>query len=628
MFTTRIWSSLLSQYNVESNNGIEVKRLNLMVGINNSGKSKFIRTLFFSDKKQLLIKNDSQGLTSQEINSLKGILEMYTNLLGDTAKQDRILKMLSGKINSIEEVSKNFEAISSALNNSHNKTFSISDREYISGDNLKSLREKISEISQEKKTLNPAYYIPILRGMRPLAKENSDKKEFSTKVDSYKDRTFHDYFNNSNIQTPEFRNNNHDRLIVTGLELYENFADMLLGEPHERETIRQYEEKLSKHFFENQQISIIPKRKTDTIDIKIGDEKQFPIYNLGDGLQQIIIITSAAFLEKRSSMFYIEEPENNLHPGFLRQLAKFLLDETDHQYFITTHSNHLLDLAEFRRSDVSIHKFKKNTAEDGSASFHVTPLDDERGLLTELGVHPSSVYLANCTIWVEGITDRLYLRAYMKKYIDELTDEDEKAQLRTFMENYHYAFVEYQGSNLSHWNFDDPDVDGGESQGLSALKTSANAFLIVDRDISSKRDRLEKLQQQMGDSLYATPGKEIENMLPREILINTAQSRFSKMKEKTKENLDIAQIDEKLSDYADKSLGIGYYLDKALGLKGKGKNIRQVFADNSSTVKNKVEFCRQAISEMEDNNDWQLTDELSKLCKTLFDHIKHYNQGI
>ncbi len=48
----------------------------------------------------------------------------------------------------------------------------------------------------------------------------------------------------------------------------------------------------------------------------------------------------------------------------------------------------------------------------------------------------------------------------MKKYIDSLDKEKPgKKTLYGYLENYHYAFIEYQGSNLVHWDFADDDVD-------------------------------------------------------------------------------------------------------------------------------------------------------------------------
>lgn len=629
----RIWSENLSDYVTDDQSfemsSIEVKKINLFVGINNSGKSRLIRKLFSTEKEKFLESISKQyNLKENEIKILIATIEKTDEIFSFNQDKKEPLKYLNKKPHTNEGGREIISTIANKINSQiYNRYFL--NRLNIEHSDYNSLQEKMKPPLNIKKPSKNFHYIPIMRGMRPLAKdERNEKLKFSTEIDSYKNRTEYDYFKNIVSQSPSFRQKDTKRAITTGLGLYEKFADMLLGEPEDREAVKKYETMLSKHFFENQQISIIPKRKTDTIDIKIGDENQFPIYDLGDGLQQIIIITSAAYLEQQESMFFIEEPENNLHPGYLRQLTKFLLDETPHQYFITTHSNHLLDLAEFRSDDVIIHKIRKTLNTDGKSQFRISRVDQDRELLTELGVHPSSVYLANCTIWVEGITDRLYLRAYMKKYIMELQGNEEKTRLQKFMENYHYAFVEYQGGNLTHWNFDDPNIDGGETQGLSALKTSANAFLIVDRDISTKADRLPQLQEQLQDSLYITPGKEIENMLPRSTLIATAKKLFSNMKKDT-DDFDINSIDQISENYPVTKEGIGYYLDKTLGLDGKGKDKPKIFAADSGTISQKVKFCNTAVALMNDSDtDWELTEDLKSLCKKIFAHIDSHNQGI
>ena len=216
--------------------------------------------------------------------------------------------------------------------------------------------------------------------------------------------------------------------IITGESLYHELKEHLLGEPEQREIIRKYEEKLSQYFFDNETITLIPKHDQDVVNIKIGSDKQFPISELGDGLQQVIILTYEAFIKKdETHAFFIEEPELHMHAGMVRQLMNFYLNETKHYYFFTTHSNHLLDMAD-ESDQVIIQKFvkqPKKNPKDGF-DFKIYRCDRDRDLLASLGVKPSSVYLANCTIWVEGITDRLYITKYMEKYLVELKNSDEE----------------------------------------------------------------------------------------------------------------------------------------------------------------------------------------------------------
>lgn len=88
-----------------------------------------------------------------------------------------------------------------------------------------------------------------------------------------------------------------------------------------------------------------------------------------------------------------------MHAGMVRQLMNFYLNETPHYYFFTTHSNYLLDMAD-ESDQVMIQKFVKQPKVDSSNEFEfkIYRCDRDRDLLASLGVHPSSVYLANRTI--------------------------------------------------------------------------------------------------------------------------------------------------------------------------------------------------------------------------------------
>jgi predicted ATP-dependent endonuclease of OLD family len=373
------------------------------------------------------------------------------------------------------------------------------------------------------------------------------------------------------------------------------------------------------HFFEGKEIALIPEYYSDTVAFKIGDEDQFPIYHLGDGLQQIIIITSATYLETEPSMFFIEEPEINLHPGMLRKLIHFLIDHTPHQYFITTHSNHLIDFYNYS-DQVTVHRLKKKV-KDGKTTFTIHDCKQDKDILQELGVLNTSVYLANSTIWVEGITDRLYLKAYMQKYLSTLP-KDHKWQ--NYSEHIHYAFVEYQGGTLGHWDFNDDDE---ANDSLKALKLCATPFLIADGDIRDKGTRHQTLVEQLGNNLFITEGKEFENMLPEIVLKETAQYFFNNSKKaKTLKPDNLENI--KYSEYFGSQEGIGKYLDNLIG------STNQVFSEDSGTIRRKVEFCNKACEYMNKKDDitgeyvnqWELTDELKSLCEKIFTHIDENNK--
>ena len=82
--------------------------------------------------------------------------------------------------------------------------------------------------------------------------------------------------------------------------------------------------------------------KGDTILVHM-DGKALPLSSLGTGIHEVIILASAATLLQRN-VVCMEEPELHLNPILQKKLMRYLLQHTDNQYFITTHSAAIMDL--------------------------------------------------------------------------------------------------------------------------------------------------------------------------------------------------------------------------------------------------------------------------------------------
>ncbi|MGF6595276.1 AAA family ATPase [Pseudomonas sp. 2835] len=609
-----VWSKKLKGYksDADGHNQLRIARLTLLIGPNNSGKSRLLRTIFSSGNSDLYISLGEELIEGFE--RCKGFLDfLKSNPKITNFESWPFINMVRGELMLVDSVHAQMTLFTKFMTEVYNENLVVTGgqgatafhslRRLLSSDHsLKSevsdssakLSQKVAEITSSKR-----YYIPILRGMRPLSDAD----------DVFLERTIKDYFPD---KLP------HGLSIVTGFDLYQLLVKFLLGQPADRQRVRDYEKIIGHEFFGGAEITLIPEYGKDTVSVKIGEDDQFSIYDLGDGMQQVIIITSAAFLETGSAKFFIEEPEACLHPGLLRKLALFLLNHTEHQYFATTHSNHLLDLAEVDRRVLIYKVAKANARKD--AQFEVQECTRDRALLAELGVLASSVYLSNSTIWVEGITDRLYLGVFLKKYITDLESTEDKIKLEGLLENYHYTFVEYQGGTLGHWSFDE-----GEDQRLQASRLCASAFLISDGDIAGKGGRAQELVKQLGARFYIMGCKEIENLIPRNIIILTARSIFSRKWSKTTQGLSIEDLSTLATKIEHSNKGIGFHLDKSLGLPGKGKAVRRVFADESGTINDKVKFCLAAIDQM-DSNEWSLTPQLKELCEKIFNHILTENK--
>lgn len=77
------------------------------------------------------------------------------------------------------------------------------------------------------------------------------------------------------------------------------------------------------------------------VQVKIG-AKTRRLEELGSGIYEVIFLAAAATLHS-NRVVCIEEPEIHVHPTWQRKLVELLL-ETSNQYFISTHSAHIMDI--------------------------------------------------------------------------------------------------------------------------------------------------------------------------------------------------------------------------------------------------------------------------------------------
>lgn len=87
-----------------------------------------------------------------------------------------------------------------------------------------------------------------------------------------------------------------------------------------------------------------------------------------------------------------------------------------------------------------------------------------------------------------------------------------------FRENIDYAFIEYGGNNIVHFNF---DPENHEDQ-INARYISNHIFLIADNDNTregaQKAARKEHLREVLGERFYELPVVEVENLLPQKAI--------------------------------------------------------------------------------------------------------------
>ena len=470
--------------------------------------------------------------------------------------------------------------------------------------------------------------------MRPPGAAKDSHKEEQQIYDCFAQRAVNDYFSHIRSDDPlpasaqpaqlfgvqidaGYHYLKHENLsLCSGLGIYSDLQSRLLSpEQARRDSVALFQDFLSREFFGGESVILVPALKNadgsanDVVYIKIGAESERPIHDLGDGMQSLIICTYPIVTETQpGSLFFLEEPDLCMHPSLQRAFLDVLKShhrEKGHQFFITTHSNHLLDLVD-DADLVSVFSFSAICkAEKGAVSqpgspprFRIRAADrGDRELLAQLGVRPSATFLSNATIWVEGVSDASYLRAYMEAFVHYLglrggdAWKGAVARLRQYKEDLHYAFVEYSGANLEHYNFEGSegssscDQNGAtaslESDSVSprngrrtdVASLCATALVIADGDIAdphSKGDRLDRFLRQLGDRLIVLPGKEIENLIPESLVrqqvhADHGSGRRGNVNEDRIERIRYSEYARSSSDSSVR-IGLGAYLGETLSI--------------------------------------------------------------
>ena len=643
-----------------------LSKINIFIGENNSGKSRFLRLLVSNE---LDFKPDNNEI--EEINV--ALSKLRDKKIGE---QEQLITGLDPNLHfqnieflrtntylkiheAIEELGKTMEIQAKTIE--ENEKEGNEEYEYFQEiqihDYAEGMLTDIKELLSDDQIYKPfkKIYIPILRGVRPLnygnSLKSSDDKSF--KEDVYKLRTIEDYFEESDIDISTSFEEPGDVNIFTGLETFDIIFNLLNGKRKQRKIVERLKE-LMAIFFNVEKVEIISNPKDNgIITVKIGDEIENHIYDLGDGIQSVIIILLSLLLcndetkENENILVFIEEPEQLLHPGFQRKLIEVLLnceDFSNFQFFFTSHSNHFLDIT-LDYDDVSIFTIKKQfddiKDDDKIPKFLIENLSyGNTNALELLGVRNSSVFLSNSTIWVEGITDRYYIKKYFDIYQNYLKKKakEHKIPFKQFREDYHYSYVEYAGNNITHWSFLDNENDLDEKEKIYVKRLCGKVFLISDNDnarvipenyekdiesnFSEKEIRFKKLKDYLGNRFHLLESKEIENILSKEVLIEVIKdfekksgankkdlSELNKLKKNTKFNE---------SRYSNKNLG--EFIDDEI-LKDNRKRVASYKKGN--TISEKQKFCQRAVNHINTYED--LSKEAIILCDEIYQFIAYTN---
>ncbi|MFI1770671.1 AAA family ATPase [Thalassobellus citreus] len=598
-------------HKTRSRNIGEFKKVNLFVGANNSGKSRFLRGLIKSEFNFIFLSNSNISLQEQ----FKDYQEDYPLAINKVVNSER--GFISKTFNSIQNDNPYFNLIENYQNyqiyfEEFKKNMILAKSKYINavGTKKESLRFQIEHLTKVQE---------LIRNLDFIRKSRSNTKNYIPILRTIQEN---DHLQNGNIKETIKKNYGIDKNVFTGLELYKEVMKLKTSVSKNRDKVEKFEEFLSNHFFNKKRVVITSNSETKQLLCSI-DEVEHPIFDIGDGIQALIILLFPIFTANNNDWFFIEEPEMNLHPGLQRIFIETLLNDEylktkNLKYFFTTHSNHFLDIT-LNSDQISIFQFKKSDANKFSIKTNVKP---DKETLDVLGVNTSSVFLANTSIWVEGPTDRKYISKLLKLYLDSKEEQP-------FKEDIDFAFFEYGGNLIEHYLFGDT-IDFNEDQVRSKINSFAlsnKIFLLADNDGADdesakgkRRKTLENLSDEKANFCYKnTVSREIENLLPKRII-----KEFVLELVKGDYNLEkIKLIDFTREDY--KNIGLGNFYEKLLIDNGLTSENLKSFKAPSGTLMNDY---KMKLSNFVINCDYKYEDfieeniELKELIESLYSFIK------
>ncbi|WP_179338241.1 AAA family ATPase [Winogradskyella ludwigii] len=658
----------------------EIAEVNIFVGANNSGKSRFSRGLL-KMQEHILFSNKLEESLSEIIDSLSKVenrlnsnafISFHVNRLNQYEILEREIQLLKSKDKNFDsniKFDKSYLVLIITMFKELLNNIQLGNREdYIN--NLKHLLGilKITEGilsnygyvkargNYNGVNVNIQFNINLAKDVNPFIQETiehldyilkkfikivSPKKIFiptqrgaktlissgamSADSNLYRSTILQTYF--KEVEVNEFDNSYKNISIFTGLDLYDQVKKVRNSKRKIRKSFEKFELFLKKYFFNGKDIDIVALDGDNHLSFYIDDE-DLEIHDLGDGIQAIIVLMFPIFTAENNSWIFIDEPELNLHPGMQRLFLKQILSNPEIKkknlrFFITTHSNHLLDLT-LNHSNISIYSFSKligKTSKDHKVLIrNVKPGDSS--LMENLGVNNSSVFLANCSIWIEGITDRKYLSAFLIAYLRSIEKEYH------FKEDVDFAFFEYAGSNLAHYYFTGEVSDEQKEEikdQINAFSLSNRIYLLADKDGADKQSKhtyLKKITKDNDNIIYSHTGAvEIENILSFSILKKIIVDVLNQDAELINNIDDISE-----SDYA--NIGLGGFLNNRINRR-KDINLPKI-SDNKKTLNSryKLKFANYIYDGVVDGEiTWDMISEnryAKKITMEIFAFIDKY----
>lgn len=481
-----------------------LKKINIIIGKNNCGKSNVLRFLQTLHLNIYRLENFPNDLTNQHRRNGKTTI-ISLKIKGENFPHKKEAIRFNSKFDytsffddyhtiDYDLISKNFELPQIIQDLESSQLYPLQSN-YTQADKATLLKEikqgwKRTIESYIPNTFKDLIYIPHLR----VIKEGHDFGDSNSSING--SNIISKMFEMQNPKIGEEKSREKFNLIQSFVRDLINKPDLIIEIPHTKEEI-----------------------------VLTIDQNRLPLDSFGTGIHQLVMLCSTLVIHE-NSIVCIEEPEIHLHPELQRKFLSFL-GKTKNTYFITTHSNVFLD----SRHNTSIYHVQNDGIK--SIIFNANQTAKTFTILNDLGYQSSDILQSNGIIWVEGPSDRTFLLKWINLIDNSL------------IEGLHFSIMFYGGRLLSHLSFENDKVI---NELIPLLKLNRNAYVVMDRDGFSNKAKINqtktRIKNELGDrNSWITKGREIENYISE----TTLKKWLQVDKIKTDSNTKLEEIISKVS---------------------------------------------------------------------------------